>query len=188
MTIRTAVVIAALGASLGLGLAGCETVTPYQPLQHGNRISGGFTDQKLDSDHFRITFKGNYATPRSTVESYLLYHAAEVTVAQGYDWFETVERHTDKQKETYVDSFYGGYGFGYYHHGFGGFYGPYGYGRFGYGFGPFGGAYDVHTEQQFEASADIALRHGPKPAGDARALDAREVLTNLGPKIRLPTK
>ena len=181
MTMRMAAVVAAIG--LSLGLAACETVTPYQPLQPGTKVSGGYTDQKLDSDHFTVTFKGNTDTPRATVESYLLYRAAEITVAQGYDWFETVSRSTDRTDSTWVDPSTvratpgvasgltgastvraGGWG----------------------GWGPYGG-FDVTTVQQYSATAEIALRHGPKPPGYARGLDAREVLTNLGPKIVRPT-
>jgi hypothetical protein len=184
MTIRTAAVIALAG--LALGLSACETATPYQPLQHGTKVSGGFSDQKLDADHFRVMFKGNTDTPRATVESYLLYRAAEITIAQGYDWFETVDRHTDREKETWVDPLYGpGYRWGYFRP-YWNFYGP-GYGWRGWG--PWGGpwgAYDIQTVQKFQAAADIALFHGPKPPGDARALDAREVLANLGPKIQRP--
>jgi len=185
MTKRTAA-MAAIGLSLSLGLSACETATPYQPLEHGSHVSGGFTDQKLDDDHFRVAFKGNTDTPRATVESYLLYRAAEITVAQGFDWFETVDRHTDKKKDTWVDPdpFYGpGYRWGYFRP-YWSFYGGYGWGRFG----PYWGGYDVQTSEQFEASAEIALHHGPKPQGDPRGLDAREVLANLGPKIQHPGK
>ena len=101
---------------MGLALAGCETATPYQPLTKGSAVAGGFTDQQLDADHFRVTFQGNSLTDRETVETYLLYRAAELTVNQGFDWFEMVDRHTDKDKKTYIDSdsFYGpGYAYGY---------------------------------------------------------------------------
>jgi hypothetical protein len=189
MTIKTAALIATL--ALSLGLAACETATPYQPLSQASRVSGGFTDQKIDADHFRVSFKGNTLTSRETVESYLLYRAAELTIAQGFDWFETVDRHTEHDKRTYVDPdpFYGpGYRWGYFR--------PYWsfYGR-GYGWrswSPFWGdpfwasSASVQTVEQFEASAEITLHHGPKPTGDPKALDAREVMTNLGPKIQRP--
>src|SRR5258707_5288832 len=96
--------IAAIG--LVVGLSACETATPYQPLRTGAQVSGGFTDQRLDQNHFRVTFQGNTLTSRETVESYLLYRAAEVTVSQGYDWFEAVERHTERNRQTYIDSPY----------------------------------------------------------------------------------
>jgi hypothetical protein len=183
----------ALAAALtvGLGLAACETATPYQPLTKGSAVSGGFTDQQLDADHFRVTFEGNDLTDRETVETYLLYRAAELTVNQGFDWFEMVDRHTDKDKKTYIDSdpFYGpGYAWGYWR--------PY-WNYYGAGFGwrgwdPFWGSpfwadqTQIQTVQKFKAGAEIAVGHGSKPAGDPRVFDARAVMTNLGPKIQRP--
>lgn len=58
---------------LAIGLASCETATPYQPLRPGSGASGGFTNQRLDANHFRVTFRGNALTSRETVETYLLY-------------------------------------------------------------------------------------------------------------------
>ncbi|MEO8925579.1 MAG: hypothetical protein ABI306_00310 [Caulobacteraceae bacterium] len=189
MKIKTAAVIAAL-ALVG-GLAACETATPYQPLEKGTAASGGFTDQRLDGDHFRVTFQGNSLTSRETVETYLLYRAAELTVAQGFDWFETADRHTERDSRTYIDPdpFYGpGYAFGYWRP-YWSYWGPgYGWGGFGpFGAGPFwGGGATVQTVRKFRAAAEIVMGHGPKPAADARAFDARAVIANLGPKIQRP--
>lgn len=178
----------ALAASLALSLAACETATPYQPLQKGSHVAGGFSEQKLDSNHVRVSFKGNTDTPRATVETYLLYRAAELTVQNGYDWFEPVERHTDRDKRTFVDPdpFYGpGYGWGYFRPSWS-FYGPRGWGPWGpYGYG-WGGGATVSTVQEFQATAEIAMGHGAKPTDNPRAMDAREVMTNLGPKIQRP--
>lgn len=172
-------VIAAV--SLAAALGACETATPYQPLRQGGEMSGGFSDQRLDSNHFRVTFQGNTVTSRETVETYLLYRAAELTVSQGYDWFEPVERHTDRDRQTYIDPDFGP--------------GPWGFWRprwrawGGWGWGPWGdywGPTTVTTVQKYQASAEIVMQHGPKPATDPRAMDAREVLANLGPKIQRP--
>lgn len=179
MTQRTKT--AALVATLALGalaLAGCETATPYQPFTHNGAAVGGYRDERLDADHFRVSFRGNSETPRATVENYLLYRAAELTVANGFDWFEAVDHHTDRQERTYVQ----------------GYPGPYAGWGWGWGFrhgGLWGGAYwspdfDVETAQRFSATADIMVGHGPKPAGDPRAFDARQVLANLGPHIKRP--
>jgi len=190
MNLKTAAVVAAL--ILAGGLAACETATPYQPLQKGTAVSGGFTDQRLDNDHFRVTFQGNTLTSRETVETYLLYRAAELTVAQGFDWFETVDRHTERDKRTYVDPdpFYGpGYAFGYWRPSWS-YYGPgFGWRRWG----PFWGdpfwadSVQIQTVQKFQATSEIVMRHGPKPQGEARAFDARAVIANLGPTIQRPT-
>lgn len=195
------VLAGALALSLGVALSACETATPYQPLMRDSATSGGYSDQRLDGDHFRVSFQGNTLTPRATVETYLLYRAAELTVGQGYDWFETAERHTDRDERSYIepDPFYGpgyGYGYGYFRpawafYGGGGFgrgYGPgfYGGGFYGGGFGGFGDG-EVQTVQKFEATAEIVMHHGAKPDGDPRAFDARGVIANLGPKVQRPT-
>ena len=191
MTMKTATVVALVG--LALGLTGCETATPYQPLQRGTAVSGGFSDQRLDADHVRVTFQGNTLTSRATVESYLLYRAAELTVAQGFDWFETVDRHTDQEKHSYVehDPFYGpGFGSGYGY----GFWRPswryYG-GGFGWrGWDPYWGSPfwgdtgQLQTVEKFQATAEIVMHRGPKPDGDPKAFDARGVMANLGPNIQ----
>jgi hypothetical protein len=179
-------IIAAAAAAAFAGLAGCETATPYQPLKPGAADSGGYSEVKLEQDRWRVTFRGNSMTSRSTVETYLLYRAAELTVNQGYDWFETVERQTDKHTQTYVDPT-----------------GPYGYGwrpywrYYGRGYGwrgwdPYWGdpfwadQVDVQTIERYETSAEIIMRHGPKPADDKHAFDARDVLSNLASKIVKP--
>jgi hypothetical protein len=189
MKMKTAALVAVL--ILAGGLAACETATPYQPLEKGTSASGGFTDQRLDADHFRVTFQGNDLTSRETVETYLLYRAAELTVAQGFDWFETVDRHTERDRRTYVDPdpFYGpGYPWGFWRPSW-----RYWGGGFGWRtWGPFWGdpfwadSVQIQTVQKFEASAEIVMGHGPKLATDARAFDARAVMTNLGPKILRP--
>jgi hypothetical protein len=183
----------ALAASLalGLGLAACETATPYQPLSTSNAVAGGFTDQKLDETHFRVSFAGNALTSRETVETYLLYRAAELTAGQGFDWFEMADRHTDRDTRTYYDPdpFYGpGYRWGYWRP-YWRFHGA----RWGWrGWDPFWGDpfwaddYDITTIDRYDAVAEIVVHHGPKPADDAKGFDARQVMANLGPKIARP--
>jgi hypothetical protein len=176
-------------------LTACATATPYQPNVAGQKAQGGFSDRRLEADRYQINFAGNSVTSRETVERYLLYRAAEVTVQAGYDWFETADRRTDREARAVIDNY--GYGYGWGGYGWGG---PYGYWRpawrgyyGGYGgyWGPWGdpfwgGSTQVRTIEKFQASAEILLHKGPKPAGDPRAYDAREIMTNLGPSILRP--
>jgi hypothetical protein len=191
---KRAVLILFTALSLG-ALSACETATPYQPVASGNAQSGGYSETRLEANRWRVTFQGNTLTSRSTVENYLLNRAAELTVAQGFDWFETTDRNTDKKTETYVTPDPWGYGYGW--HPYWRYYGRHGWVGYGDPFfgdpfyrGPFhGGPYwgpDVETTQRYEASAEVVMGHGPKPAGDRRAFDAREVITNLGPHIVRP--
>lgn len=175
------------------GLAGCTTATPYQPDLRGSQVSGGFSETRVTNDRFRVQFRGNTLTSRDTVERYLLYRAAELTLAQGYDWFEIDDRRTDRTQRTYVEPQLGprfGYGFGY------GMWQP-SWRYYGAGFGwrswdPYFGdpffadRMDIRTVQQFEAGAEIILHRGPTPEGSARAFDARQVKQNLEPTIVRP--
>ena len=174
-------------------LAACATPTPYQPLgTRGTGASGGFSEQRITPNRFLVTFNGNSFTSRQRVETYLLYRAAELTVQQGFDSFTIVDKATDRNVETRVNTIPGPrYGFG----------GPYGWWRpswryYGGGFGwrswdPwFGDPFwadniDVSTVTRFEANAEIVMRHGA-PGNDTRAFDAREVMANLGPTIEVP--
>ena len=170
-------------------LAACETATPYQPLSPGNQTSGGYAEVKLNDDLWRVTFAGNSLTSRDTVEHYLLYRAAELTVNQGYDWFQEAHRDTNASTRYQVDPFYAtgpglAYGWGWrpywrYYGGPGGWraYDPWIGGPF------WADQYDVTQITRYEASAEVRMGHGPKPQN---AIDARQVLANLGPSIVRP--
>jgi hypothetical protein len=174
----------ALAVALTAALAGCATPTPYQPNIPGQKTSGGYSEMRIEPNRWRVNFAGNSLTNRETVEGYLLFRAAELTVQQGFDWFNIVDRNTDRHTQTYVygDSFYGGWGY----------WRPY-WRYYGAGFGwrgwdPFWGDpfIDVHTIEKYEASAEILMGKGPKPANDPRAFDARQVTANLQSRIQYP--
>jgi hypothetical protein len=175
----------AAAATLALGLAACETTpTPYQPLgAPGATVSGGFTDQRLDETHFRVTFRGNSLTSREQVETFMLYRAAELTVSQGFDWFETAHRDIENRGGAYITGWGGGWG--------GAwapswrFRGADGWGAWGWG-DPFWNTYDVQRIDEYEAIAEIAVGRGPRPERDPGAFDARQVMANLGPKSVRP--
>jgi hypothetical protein len=71
-----------LAAFLSLLLAGC--MTAYQP----RGMTGGYEEQKLDEDMYRVSFYGNGNTPRAAVLKYFLYRCAELTLERGYAYFE----------------------------------------------------------------------------------------------------
>lgn len=183
---------AAAALAIGLlsaGLSACVSPTPYQPAVLGGPNAGGFAETKIEADRWRVTFSGNAATPRNTVESYLLFRAAELTLQNGYDWFSIDDRQTDSKSRSYVVPGYGpGYGPGF------GYWRPtwrfedsrYGWRTWDpyYG-GPYWGG-DVQTLRAFEASAEIITHKGAKPADDPRAFDAHAVVENLKPKIHYP--
>ena len=180
----------ALLASAMLVVAGCATETAYRPATGSGFERAGYSDRMIEPNRFMVSFAGNSYTSRDTVERYLLYRSAELTVQQGYDYFILSDRNTDRRTRTYATPSFAG--------------GPYGYGYWGpswryrgRGFGwrswdPFWGdpffdrSIDVQTIDKYEASAEIVLGRGPKPANNVRAFEAREVMRNLGPTIVTP--
>jgi hypothetical protein len=186
---------AAVIAALGLGLAACETATPYQPAPPGGARSGayGYSDYRIDSSHWRVSFAGNSLTSRETVEKYLLYRAAELTVQQGYDWFQTADRHTERNTSYYASpdpfyhsGFWASYGWGwrpYWRYG-----GAWGWRTWDPWFGdPFWASRaDILQIDRYEAATEILLGKGPAPVGE-RVFNAHEVEANLGPQVARPT-
>jgi hypothetical protein len=171
-------------------LAACMGPTPYQPRVEGERT--GYTDHALTQNRFRVTFTGNSATPRETVESYLLLRAAEVTRAAGYQSFVFDTRNT-KANHSYQTVPYGppgpwgrrGWG------GWGGFGGYGGYGGFG-GWGGWGYPYDpavdvvVHTN--YDAYAEIVLLTPDQATREPRAINANDVISHIGPEAAAAQK
>lgn len=159
-------------------LGACATPTPYQAAD-GSR--SGYEEQQIETNRFRISFQGNSLTDRETVETYLLYRAAELTVEQGYDYFTVVTRTTDEDTRVTAS----GMGSSYYsafpvHY-------SYFHPRWGWRgwHDPFWNDVSYRESTRYEASAEIFLGRGQKP-DDASAFDARDVMSNLSGHIVRP--
>lgn len=194
MTIKSKTIAKVLAAASTISLVtGCMTATPYQPERPGQAISGGYSDERLSENRFKVNFSGNNLTSRDRVEGYLLYRAAELTLQNGYDYFIIVDRLTERDSQTYVepDRFYRPY------------YGPYysywrphwryyepssGWNIWHPEWGtPFwGDRVDIRRVERFEAHAEIVMYRGTLPAGERKAFNARSVVADLGPSIQRP--
>jgi hypothetical protein len=145
-------------------LGACAQPTPYQPAVD----CYGYSEQEIEDNRYRVTFAGNDHTKADTVQNYLLYRAAELTLNQEYDYFTVVDRNFERSTSysgtTYMSPGYvtkkgdyvGGTGFG---------------------------SYSADPIDRYTASADIVMFKGEKPASDAHAYDARSVLRMLDPII-----
>ncbi len=156
---------AAAAASLALALAACAaSPTPYQIVDD----DGGYSDQQIESDRYRVTFEGNRATPRETVENYALYRAAELTLEQGFDYFRVVS----KEVEPVIGAVRGvspGFGIGI------------GGGNVGFGVSSsFGGG---RPDYSYVTYLDIIVFEGEKPADDRESYDALDVVERLKPDV-----
>jgi hypothetical protein len=165
----------AVGAAL-LALAACATATPYAPAATPRGY--GYSDTQIEANRVRVTFRGNSMTDRETVEASLLLRAAEITLDRGYSYFVVAER--DTEARTRVQ----GFGRSYYP----GFYPRWSYFSPRWGWRPW---YDpfwddpvsYRTITQYEASAEITMYRGAKPADNPRAFDASEVRSNLQNRV-----
>jgi hypothetical protein len=182
--LRSGLIAAPITAALLL--SACTTPTPYQPLARGSQVSGGYSEQRLEDNRFRVTFSGNSLTSRQRVENYLLFRAAEITLQSGYDGFTMVNRATDPTVRTTVqrDPFGPGPW---------GWWGPswrYHYGGYWRSWDPWGpdpfwaDRVDVSTVTNYEATAEIVMFRGRRD--DPASFDARQITQNLGPTIEMP--
>lgn len=168
-----------LAATAALALSACATATPYGPASPDSRY--GYSQQRIEGDRFRVNFAGNSVTSRDQVEMSLLLRAAEVTVENGGDWFTTVNRATDRDTRLTggTDPFY--------YDRYSPFWEPsWRYSRRGLWSpwrDPFGPDFDVRQIDRYEATSEIVIGRGRKPANDPNAFDAREVIDNLGPRV-----
>ena len=150
-----------------LTCAGCVSPTPYQPRDG----SDGYSDVRVDANTFHVAFKGNTATPRQTVETYLLYRCAEVTADAGFDYFTSLSPNTqqqvhvsatpgtsmttvgtDKKGRVFVDTVY------------------------------FPGT--VTYSNSYEGTVLIKAYKGTKPEENPCAFNAKDVLQHMEPSIR----
>ncbi len=156
-------------SAMMLALTACSSATPYRPLEDGY----GYSERKIESNRYTVTFAGNSRTKRQEVEDYLLYRAAEVTLGNGYDYFVLAKQGTEADTR-YSTSFVDYGGFGYY--------------RWGPHFGTGIGVGTTSSTTQYEGQADIVMYKGKKLSKDVKAFDAREVKANIEPRITRPEK
>ena len=51
------------------------------------------TELRIEPGRYRVTFRGGPGAPMAQVADYALLRAADLTLADGYDWFRVVDRY-----------------------------------------------------------------------------------------------
>lgn len=162
MRILTAILIAGL-------LSACATAvgTAYGP---ADKKGYGYTETRVEADRYRITFAGDGATPQNAVEDYALLRAAELAVANGYDWFRVVAGGTTAEDKGGV-----GLGMGL---------GTGSYGRHtGVGVGVGGDVGTIGARRFFTSRIEVLLGKGEKPEGPD-VYDAKSVIDTIGARTK----
>lgn len=157
--IRTALIAVA-----ALSLTACASMAPYGPAQ--STTGQGYSEQRIEANRYRVTYQGvGEARP---VADLAYRRAAELTLEQGYDWFEVTQHWTDGRPDSaggVRPSLSVGYGSSRY--------GPYRASGAGVGVGlNFSGPSPTAT------ALEIIMGRGEKP-DRVNAYDAREVRDSL---------
>ncbi len=155
-------------AASALALTACASLAPYGPSMGPS--GQGFSDQRIESDRYRVTYRG-VGAPGPVADRALL-RAAQLTSEQGYDWFEVTQRYIDGRPDSaggMRPSLSVGGGSSHY----GGRHGGFSTSGVGVGVGlNFSGPSPTSTV------LEIRLGRGQRPER-AEAYDAREVIRNL---------
>jgi hypothetical protein len=76
-----------------LALSACATApTTFQPAGRPGGV--GFSEMRIEPGRYRVTFQGGAGAPPAQVQDYALLHAADLALAEGYDWFRVTDRET----------------------------------------------------------------------------------------------
>lgn len=153
-----------LAAAAAAMLAACATAvgTAYGPVDSKGY---GFTETRIEGDRYRVTFAGDGATPQAVVEDYALLRAAELALANGYDWFRVIGKSIDAQDKGGV--------------GIGAGVGTSSYGRrSAVGVGVGGDLGTVGARRFFTTRLEVLMGEGEKPEG-AEVYDAQSVVDTI---------
>jgi hypothetical protein len=156
--------VSAVSLALVLGLMGCQTTPVYAPRESAHGV--GYADKQLSANRYRVSYRGDSATNRETVEDFLLRRAAEVTLKAGYTWFVFDTRDTKERTRYYTDfvGWPGWAGRGWYWHDW-----------------DFDRTVTTYSQTRYTAYAEIVVLTDDQAKGEARALKAQDVLDRLGP-------
>ena len=144
-------------------LGACETTSSAPPV--------GASVLRLETDRYRITFRGVSGAGSEEVRDRAMLRAADLALMQGYDWLEVTGRSVDVAPSTTPRITFG--------------IGGASFGRGG-GFG-LGASQSTGGEITYVARLEVLLHHGQRPLAP-NAYDAREITANLGPRLAPPPR
>ncbi|MFT4764080.1 MAG: hypothetical protein ACI9OH_001173 [Oleispira sp.] len=75
-------------------LQACASYSPYHPASNRGY---GYSETQLSDTQYRIDFKAR-EIERGKAVNYAMLRAAELTLEKGFDWFEVVDRQSDKKQ------------------------------------------------------------------------------------------
>lgn len=85
-------------ALIALTFSACASSPQYVAAEDASDY--GHYSTQLADNRYRVTFNGNDRTDLNTTKDYALLRAAELTLQEGYTWFEVVDRSTVTQESN----------------------------------------------------------------------------------------
>lgn len=79
-----------IALALALVLGACASQSAYTPAKDSEAY--GYYSTPLGDNRYRVGYNGNSTMSENLVKDYALFRAAELTMQQGKDWFQIVER------------------------------------------------------------------------------------------------
>jgi hypothetical protein len=156
-----------LPALAALSVAACATApTVYQPAAGPTAV--GYSDYRIEPGRYRITFRGGPGAPPQYVTDLALLRAADLALADGYDWFRVSDRFLQGQpdKGPHISLGVGGASFG---------------GHSAVGVGVSNG-FSLGGGPSVSATIEVLMGKGPRPTG-VDVYDARALRENLGRRV-----
>ena len=154
----------ALWLMAALSLTACAATGPatYGPATDNGF---GYSQTQIESNRIRIVYRGSGGMPPELVEDFALRRAGELTLDNGYDWFEVISREIVGDRRGGV-SIGAGVGSGSYGR------------RSGVSVGVGGNLGEVGGQDYFTVLMEVLMGTG-EPPNNIDAYDARDVLATL---------
>lgn len=146
-------------------LAACATApTVYGPASGPQTV--GFSEYRIEPGRYRVTFRGGPGAPAEQVSDYALLRAADLAIADGYDWFRVSDRYMTQSGQGGGPRLSVGAGGGSGRH------------SSGVGVG-LGTSFDLSGGPQVVQTLEVMMGRGSRPPG-SDIYDAREIRKVIG--------
>lgn len=148
-----------------LALSACATPQPTHYQAAAGPQAMGYSEFRIEPGRYRITFRGGPGAPPEQVSDYALLRAADLTLADGFDWFRVADRfmagEPDRSPRLSLGLGGGNYGW-----------------HSGASVG-LGTSFNLGGGPSVASTLEVVMGKGPKPTG-ADVYDARGVKSAIG--------
>lgn len=154
------------GLLAALALSACATPpTLYQAAASERAV--GYSEYRIEPGRYRITFRGGPGAPVQQVSDYALLRAADLALADGYEWFRVADRFNEVRPDSSprVSVGIGGASFGR-------------HSAVGVGVNQ---GIDLGGGPSLSQTIEVVMGKGERPRG-ADIYDARALRENIGPR------